>query len=131
MIGEARPLQRRKHVIGKNKIARIGEVVRDIGLPHLSIGQHGPVQVPVCYQVETVHLASVDCPEGVPPTMANVKCKSVRTGSERNYSALGRPAHGDSVSPGKSAKVSVERAILLDDKYNMLNLRQPFSFRRR
>src|SRR4029077_12376300 len=47
MIGETGSPERRKHVIGKDKIARIREIVRDIGLPHLGVGKHGTVHVSV------------------------------------------------------------------------------------
>src|ERR1700730_16241990 len=129
MIGETRPLQRRKHVIGEDKIARIGEVVWDVGFPHLSVGEQGAVDVPVRYQVETVHLADVDRLDRILPSMTKVKWHFIRGGSERYYLALGRPPGHGAVGAGKSAEVGIERTILRDDEDNVLNLRQPLGIR--
>src|ERR1700674_1404909 len=125
MIGETGPPQRRKHVIGEDKIARIGEVVRDVGLPHLGVREHGTGQVPVRYQIKPVHLAAVHRLDGVLPSMTKVKRKFIRSASERYYLPLGRPTSHGAVGAGKSAEVGIERTILLDDEDDMLNLREP------
>src|SRR3984893_10920867 len=125
MIGETGPPQRRKHVISEDKITGISEVVRDVGLPHLGVREHGTVHVTVHHQVEAVHLAGVDRLDRILPTMTKVKWHLIRSASERYYLALGRSTRHGAVGAGKSAEVGVERTILFDDEDNVLNLRHP------
>src|ERR1700682_5292968 len=120
MIRKAGAGQRRKHVIGKNNILRVGPIVRDVGLVKLSKSKKIAVLVRPMDQIELVHIFSVHAGERIEPSMFYIARQSVRSMTKRYDLTSGDFGGGGAVGSGKRPKIMVEGAILFDDENDML-----------
>ena len=122
MIGETVGVSRGKHVIAESKRLRIGPVVGDVGLLHLSVGNEFVVLVRANVEVESVHLSAINTGEGAKPSVAKVLRCSICGVSEGYDLAVGNHACAGAIGSGEQSKVVIKAAILPDQKDNVLNL---------
>jgi len=125
MIGKAGSRERREHIVGQNEVAGIAEIIWDVALLKLRIGEVVAVYVTVCSvaadEVELVHRAAVDREMRTHPVMSNVAGCVVGFVKKRNDLASRNFAGSCAVGSRKSAEVTVEAAILFNDEDDMLD----------
>src|ERR1700688_4453425 len=125
MVGKARSGERREHVVAENKSAGVAEVIRNVALQKLRVGEivaiHiavGPIAVD---KVELIHPPAVDCKVRTDPIVADVAGESIGLANQRNGLTVGDDTSRRSVRSGECPEIAVEAAVLFDDEHNMLN----------
>src|SRR5262249_48716815 len=122
MVWEAWASERGEESIGQDKVAGIGEVVGQVVLGVLGVGEVVAVLVPSGNEVKLVHGAAVDGLDGALEGVADVSGGPVGSVAQGNHISGRDPAGGGAIGAGKSAEVVVKGAILLNEKNNVPDL---------